>query len=515
MRTDDGLWMPDGFEKQFKVFNCRARALLCVGPRLSGKTRAVLHRVVRHLWETPDARVGMYAKVGKQAKAVGSWKLLHSVTIKEWIKANIGLRYTSTKKDVPGPTEDINRTPYFSITNAHGGQSEMYLFALDHDDDAEEKMKDAEFSMIFLSELDKFLSKKVLTVALASLRMGHLRYEDQMWIADCNPSEEGEQSWIYQTFYVERGMTFPEYREHQRKMERPDSMTEEDFNLFYGKLEVIEILPEDNIFVDKRQLQEIKVACGNDPGLYARLIKGKWVWGGGDSSRHFRSLIGNTVCGNISGDQWEILIPSDGCYKLTTGWDVGEAVNHAACAMEVKIIADKKHFYVVEENVSIARTLSVRVFTEQFMAKIDALEEECRRKFLIEDTAYADQSSITKYNAVADTYPHMEVRAASGERVFLRGVPKPAGSVRMRVKVLQDLLREGRLHVSAHCVGVIKMLMDLKVGKIYFVMPDDDNRHIFDALTYAILMEMAEELQDSDRSKLLTVPAKLPFEVHI
>lgn len=507
--------MPDGFEKQFRVFNCRARVVLCVGPRLGGKSRAVLNRIVRHMWETPDARVGMYAKVGKQAKAVGSWKLLHSVILKEWIKANIGLRYTSTKKDVPGPTEDINRTPYFSITNAHGGQSEMYLFALQHDDDAEEKMKDAEFSLIFFSELDKFFSKKVLTVALPSLRMSHLRYEDQMWIADCNPSEEGEQSWIYQTFYVERGMTFLEYREHQRKMERPDSMTEEEFKLFYGQLEVIEILPEDNLFVDKRQLQEVKMSCSNDPGMYARLIKGKWVWGGGDSSRHFRSIIGNAIVGDIGGDEWTILAPSDSCYKLTTGWDVGEAINHAACAMEVAIIDGKKHFKVVEEHISIGRTLSVWKFTEGFMEKIDALEEECKRKFSIEDTAYADQSSVTKYNAIADTYPHMEVRAASGERVFLRGVPKPAGSVRMRVKVLQDLLRAGRLHVSAHCIGVITMLRDLKVGKIYFVMPDDDNRHIFDALTYPILMEMAEELQESTRSKLFTIPARPSFEVHI
>lgn len=487
------------FQKQFDVFNSRARALLVSGPRLSGKTRGVLHKVCRHLFDNDGARVGMFARTLKSSKDGGSWSLLHRPKVgilAEWFNAKIGMYYTSEVNGVPGVKADgLTRTPGFKVRNRYGGESEMLLFSLDNDDDVEDKLKELEFSMIYFSELDKFGDDRVLTVALPSLRMGHLKFEDQMWISDCNPSPEGELSWIYKRFFLQRNMTYPEYVAYQKREELP-VLPEDDFTAFNRQMDVIEILPADNTFVDPRQLQEVRVACGSDQGLYARHIEGKWIWGGGDSSRHFRALFKEAihVVGDATGpeEDWTVILPTASCFELITGWDLGDT-RHAAAIMERTLENGQSCFAVLDELVILGEQVSNAEFTEQFMEKIELLEEQVGRQLDL-TRSWSDRSSLEKYSATGDTFPYKQVLAASGERIFLQGAQKPRP--RVRVKLLKELLASARFKVSAHCTHTIAMLKDLKKGKseIDFVVADK-HKHIFDAITYALLMELAEELE--------------------
>lgn len=491
-------WYPNLFQKQLDVFNSYARALLVPGPRLSGKTRAVCHKVCRHLWETDGARVGMFSRTLK-AKDGGTWSLLTKSVIPEWIKSGIGFQWTTDNKGVAGPkTDGITRTPFFRVRNMHGTESELLLFSLDDDNDVESKLKEMEFSMIYFSELDKFGDRRVLTVALPSLRMGHLKFEDQQWIADCNPAEEGEESWIYKLFFLERNMSYDQHCAYQKEQELP-VFEPGDFRDFFGQLEVIEILPRDNTFIDPRQLQEVKVACGSDQGLYARLVEGKWVWGGGDKSRHFRSVfkehmhvIGEAESHNE--EDWIVALPSDNCWELITGWDLGET-NHAQATMENLMINGRAHFVILDELVSVGKEISNEDFTIAAMEQIELIEKTCGKQFQLTRN-WSDRSSIEKYSAAADTYPHLQVHAASKGRITLEGVPKPAGSVNVRVMLVKQLLAQKRLKVSAHCKHTIRMFKDLRrgSGRLDFIPQGDDNKHIFDALSYPLLMECIEEL---------------------
>lgn len=499
----NGLWYPRMFNKQLEVFNSRARVLLVAGPRLSGKTRIVLHKILRHMWDTNRATVGIFSRTMKTSKDGGAWTLLTKEIITEWIEAKIGLRYTSEIKKKFGPkTDGITRTPFFTITNRHGTESECRLFSLDNDQDAEAKLKEMEFSLIYFSELDKFGDRKVLTVALPSLRKAHLKFEEMMWIADTNPSEEGDQSWIYKAFYLERRMSYEQYEEYQKKNELP-VLDRQDFCDVYGNMDVIEILPKDNEFIDPRQLQEVKVACGSDQGLFARLVEGKWVWGGGDASRHFRGLFNRAkhvvgVADDPDESLWECALPHPGTWELITGWDIGET-NHAAAVIEGTMVNGKMCFTVMDELVSVGKEISVEMFTEAFMEQITNLEAQMGRTFRLE-RAWSDRSSLEKYSSTADTYPHLVVNATSGDRIFLRGAPKAHFSVRVRVQLLKQLLAQGRFKVSAHCKETLTMLRDLKKGSssLTYVVPTDPNKHIFDAITYALLMECAQELQENN-----------------
>lgn len=424
------------------------------------------------------------------------------------------MRYTSETKGFFGPkTDGLTRTPFFRIRNMHGTESEMMLFSLDNDDDVEAKLKELEFSMIYFSELDKFGDRRVLTVALPSLRMGHLTFEQHMWLADCNPSEEGDASWIYQCFYRERTMGYPAYTAFQKARGLP-LLKEQEYDSFYGQLQVIEIMPEDNEFIDKRQLQEVKVACGGDEGLYARHVLGKWVWGGGDASRHFRVLfkpfrhvVGNAEDSNP--ENWSCANPSPGSVEIITGWDLGD-VNHALVFIDKQYIEGVSVYVVVDEVVSTGEEVSISGFTEMALETLNALEQFAGKSFLT-DRAWSDRNSMERYCALSDRYAYEEVLAMSDGRFFLRGVGREAkarGSVRLRVSLLKRLLVEDRIKVSAHCKRTIQMFRDLKKGAAAtdFVVGNED-KHVFDALSYALFMESAEELDGpttpSQRSSII------------
>lgn len=492
-------------DKQLVVFNSMVRYLLVSGPRATGKTRGCLHRIVRHLWEVDRARVMMFARTQKLAKDGGTWALLHRDILPEWIASGIGLRYTTFVDGVPGYKTDGNtRTLYFKIRNRYGTESEMFLFSLDDDNAVETKIKNLECSLFYVSELDNFSDRRMLTVPIASLRIG--KFDEQQWIADCNPSEEGEQSWIYQTFYKERLMPIDEFNTSQKRNELPE-MTQQEFRDFYGNMDVIEIVPKDNPFLDPRAFQAIRVACGNDAGLTARHVEGKWVWGGGDKSRHFRSSFKPHHCIGSASDpneeEWETLVPSTTCWELVTGWDLGNT-NHAAHIIEKsypsteltqKLKMRLPYFAVLDELVMVGKEISHEEFAQELLAMIVRLETLCGHQFDLTG-AWSDQSSITTYNSVADTYPHLLVMGATEERIILQGVPKARGSVRERVRLIKQLLNQDRLVVSAHCFKTIQMFKDLKKGEdeINYVV-SDKNKHPFDSLSYPILMECAEEVR--------------------
>lgn len=495
----NGFWYPDLFAKQLEVFNCNARALLVCGPRLSGKTHATLHRVVRHLWETPNARVAMFSRTMKNSKDGGTWALLEENILKQWINAKIGLEYTTkTNSGKKGSKIDgQTRTPYFKVSNSHGGESELKLFSLDYDNDAEDKLKEMEFSQIYFSELSKFRSRKILSMARLCLRMGHLGYDQQQFIADTNPSEEGEASWIYQNWYLYKNMTYPEYVDYNKKRHLP-ILEDRLFYQFQQDLELVEIPLEANTRLDPRQVDEVKTENSHDPGMWARHVLGKWIYGDGDSSIHFRGIwkpathvVGD--CTSPDQNEWVKANPHPRTVELIGGFDLGD-VNHAAALIDGVMQNNRAHFTIIDELVSIGEDVSNETFTEGYMALVEDLDAMVGVPYLIR--AWSDSSSIEKYSATGDTYPYLQVELASKGRVSLRRGPKKSpDSVRMRVQLLKQLLHQGRIRVSAHCKFTIRMFEELKKGSsVLNYVVSDENKHIFDAITYALMMECYEEL---------------------
>src|SRR5678815_5218571 len=69
------LWLPPLNAKQVEVFDDFHRYLLVHGPRKSGKTFGIIHKVIRHAFDVRAGMIAIVCKTIKNAKAAGVWPL--------------------------------------------------------------------------------------------------------------------------------------------------------------------------------------------------------------------------------------------------------------------------------------------------------------------------------------------------------------------------------------------------------------------------------------------------------
>lgn len=491
----ESVWLPNQSERGFEVFNCYKRAVLIEGPRKSGKSIAICHKVWRHLWETPGARVGVFAKTIKSAKDGGSWVDLTEVVGPEWINSGMvgitgmPIEYTTNNgAGVPGPKQDgATRTLYFRIRNMHGGESELLLFSLDNDHEVEQKVKNLRFSLIWFVELSNFKTRKVFDISLLAVRMVHLNYDLQQWISDTNPAIEGKDSWIYKLWHEER---------LQEEHPKPG---------WQKGLHVIQFNLDDNPFLDPREREELEGTYANDPGEYDRNVLGIWTRGKGGIEKHFADLIVPEV------HYVEDAIDVDPITReLIGGWDPGQ-VNHAFVIMEERLINGLPHYLILDELEIVGEQVSIEEFAYDCYQKMLALESFYKRDFIWEH--WSDSTALDTYRSAIDGYDASIILKATQGRVELMGADKPDGSVGHSIKIIKKLLRERRLFIGKNCPRVINMLEELEQPNGEDETTVDKHhslKHIFDAVRYPIYMRIRGDLafgtpKSSNRSRLISV----------
>jgi hypothetical protein len=503
------------FPKQVDVFNVGISApppgdsdikprVLCSGGRMTGKTIAIVDRIMRHLWETPGARAAVFAKTIKVAKDGGIWEdLLDGV--RKWISAGIvsphGFTFEYTTVDSsgsPGPRMDSQtRTIYFKIRNYWGGESELKLFSLEHDHEVQSKVKGTRFSLMWFSELSNFGDSSVMNVSYLQLRMKHLKPWQHLWIADTNPHEDGEDHWIYKTWYEHRIQNEADIRAEVMKKTKDPVQVEKLVRQkveFRKSLKLIEIFLEDNIFLPDGDRISLMEQYDGDPGEYARNVEGKWVKGHGNIGKHFVDVFSEAI--HVVGSDDESVGGFIDVNPLTdtllTCWDLGD-VNHAFHILEKQIVDNTAIWCVLDEHVVIDTQMSVTEFTLECLQKLMDIEAHYGRRFLNVDWSDSSSTDVWKSSGEGGSQA-VEVEAASGGRFRLQGVVKPKHSVRHRVKILKYLLKRERLFVSKRCQATVDMFWNVSKGKA-----DDEYvlrnkyKHPFDSLSYGIYMSVLED----------------------
>jgi hypothetical protein len=477
--SPDDIWLPDQSEQGMDLFNCYERLVLVEGPRKSGKSIAICHKVWRHLWETPGAHVGVFAKTIKSAKDGGSWVDIVQVVGPHWIGSgmigNTGMPLEYTTYDgagVPGPRQDgQTRTLYFKIRNMHGGESELKLFSLDNDHEVEAKVKNLRFSMIWFVELSNFKTRDVFNISILSLRMVHLNFNQHQWIADTNPAIEGKDSWIYKLWHVEK------YKEKHDKPAFQKNLHVRKFTLDGNKK-----------YLDPRELEELQGTYADDPGEYARNVLGEWTRGKGGSEKHFSDLIKP----DLHYIPNSIDIPAE-TVELLTGWDTGD-VNHAAVILEERIVNGTSVFLIHEELEVLGQEISLEQFAYDFYQKIISIEEFYKREFQWEH--WSDDTATTAFRSAIGGYDASLILKATQGRVEIQGADKPEGSIAHSIRIIRKLLREHRLFVSETCPQVKRMLEEIEQPNTTPELTVDKYnplKHIFDALRYPIYMRIRWE----------------------
>lgn len=483
--NSDGVWVPMLSPKQFQVFNCYKQYVLISGPRRSSKTVACLHRLLRHAWETPMARISMFARTRKSADQGGVFTDLMETVLPEWTGANMGMRICTGHKNAPTQLIDgSTRILYLDVSNVHGNKSRIQLHSLDYDFDIEASIRGTRFSMIYFSELSNFGNRIVFTISTEQLRMPHLRPDQHMWLADTNPAPEGHDSWIYKLFYKERLSEAHPYPSEQKKYE------------------VFEVGLPDNPFISESEKISIAARHAHDPDLMNRYYHGLWTRRTesglfSDVFVHETHVLGS--CDSMNEDDWELLLPSEDVSKMLTGWDPGSSKNHSMHFLE----KCGNVFHVLDEVISLGINLTTADFTDAVMVRLEFWKtfiRDCCHTNPVEWRHWSDSSAFETFRAgggALGNYDHNIIAMQSDGEIMLRAAPKGRHSISKRIDIVRRLLFQNRLFVSARCVKTIEMLGGICRGKSSVELVEDSPlRHIFDSLSYALSAECFWEINE-------------------
>lgn len=505
----NGQFHPTLFKKQADALNARQRFLLLSGPRFCGKTMSGLHALVWHMWKTPQAKVSLLGRTVTDSFDGGAWSDLVQTILPEWMEAGF-MHYVT-----PPRMSHLTHKQYFETNNVHGGTSLCQLDSCPVESEIERKFKGKRFSMLYMSEASNFEERKSFDVLQEVLRCPWLKPEQHRMILDTNPSDEGTESWLYQLFWNTRLKANWD--------EIPDPRTRASLEKFQKDLHVIEFSIDDNIFLTEEQREGQRAKYFHDPDLYARYYLGHWVTA--TTKGAFADVFFPTkhVVGDDSplpNTEPDILLPSEKCSELISGWDIGSA-NTAVVILEKLIIPrlDKPGqtwtgYQVLDELVSLKQNIPLEELVRVFCEKIDFWENHVGSKVIWRH--WSDRSSFDRYDNISDRAEQVEVFNASNGRIQLQAASKGHGSVEARKKLLRKLLHQDRIvfsrHMAPKTIDAIKALPNSKLGVIEKRSP---HKHCFDALTYAISMESYAELEEQALIHVGKPSTESPFILRI
>lgn len=502
---ENGSWEPEMTDKQREAYYLPKRYILLSGPRLAGKTIGAIHRVIKHAWETGDAtngaRIGVFCTTIKVGLS-GIWDDIYKL-LKVWegqdILGDDNQFFTVT--GTPQTSRGATRQYYMQIKNKWGATAEFQLHSLEFEGDVEGKFLSTRYSCLYFSELQNFHERSTFDIPKNQLRSLGIPYDQHLWIADTNPPEEGDAHWAHQVFFIDPNLD-----------EIPDVFKTEDeianFRRAQQETGLVLFSIHDNPLADPRDIDNVKQTYKDDPEGWARFVEGKWVRGigfkGAWFAKDFVSRKSQIVIGQADPreepENWDVLLPQKETTGLLIGLDTGET-NHAGAIIQKRFVNGMSYWDILDEIVHIKSEIMLADFGEELLAKMTAYEKYMART--LEWTCWAD-TSLERFrpNSVEGTDANIIMSNTDYKFhiQFATDAKKPK-TVRRRLTLFINLLRQGRIFVSANCFGTIKMFEGLRKGNTEFqhVMKGDPNKHIFDAISYVIFSEMLQdnELQDT------------------
>lgn len=493
------LWLPPLNKKQVEIFDDYHRYLLVHGPRKSGKTFGILHKVIRHAYDVANARFAIVCKTIKNAKSAGVWVLLEMM-LNLWAgkpgpgghKGNPCPKF----KILDGPrTTGDSKMSFVIIQNRWGGESEIQCHSLEYASEVEAKFKGPAYSGFWLSEFDQYCDEHAWDIMCDALRAPGVDFSDHQIIADLNPPDTGTNNWIHDKWFKFKDEV---PKEDDGKQDLRDSLHRILVNL------------DDNPQLDPRERKDIEMRYSKRKKLYRRFILGLWEQDITDG--HFSDVWDEDihVAGKADGprEDWEIIVPTDQCTELLGGWDIGEKKSHSFHIME-KVTTEEPvskrlvvSFRILDELVFVDQFVSVEEFTLQAMEKMAFWEKWQKEHHQIEQVTWrhwADTSAFDK-RASANTTDAAIVYSTSQGKIVLRGAPKYRDSNRDKVSLLWQFLHAQRLHVSAQCFKTRAMFAMLRAdpdSSASKYVRRDQHKHPFDSLSYPILSEAPMDMMNS------------------
>lgn len=496
---------------------CRKKKfVLFTGPRKCLKTVNSLVAICDHGWNIPYAEIVVITVSQSAGMEAGVWDKLVDGILPRYMLLGQGMEW------VKRPYTTVSKKPACIVTNKFGGQSRIQLDSLKDEREVEKRFKTGkDYTMMYVPELSNYVLPKTFDIWAECLRSMYGLTPDQfLFLADTNPPDEGDESWIYHKWFVLRVQEYADYCNFQAERGLPIA-SERAFTVLKSQLGLLEFTIPDNIFITQEEVDELEARHSHDKDLYDRYILGKYVKAstGALFAQHFRENF--HVAGELEtpgNPDPLMLVPQDYTHKLYTTIDPGSSANSAGFIFQ-KIVPGSPDgrpaspiFHVLDEVAIIGEDHTVEEFTlelckrilwwEQFMGKI------------YEWVDYSDRSVFEQRDQSSKKYYHQLIFEASARfweqkyeetkedryrlrRISLRGADRGAGTLRLRVDLAKRLLFENRLLISkTRCPHLIQMFKGLPPRREGGDVPPESHKlkHCFDGLMYGVSEESYDEV---------------------
>lgn len=477
MVYQDRPWQPPLGEKGAEIVNDRHRYLLVTGPKKCAKTISICHKAALHLYEYPNAHVGLITKRQEVART-GVWPDITDFAIEKIWQQEAGALFYHTKPRVSDTKRRI-----FSTYTRNGGTSKCTLVTAFRDSEIEECLKQSRFSFIYVNEADQF-SETIFSACADQLRMTHLGIPEEahQLVLDCNPPAQGEKHWLHKLFLDPNGK---------------DDAWRRNYN-------TIQCVLADNPWLSQNEIDDLVNRYKNNPRLLSRYVYGIWVPTSEGSlfEESFKDEIhvaGSRIPSRPK-TEWPILIPPRETSQLFVGWDPGD-VNHSAVIFSKRWTNDRHEYDILEDVTNINKKTSTRMFAKLVQSRIDYWIELLKRRgaTMVSVSHWSDPSAFS-YKSTGNKTIAQEIAAATDRRVILKPVKKGPKSVEARTTMMSDLLNDRRILVSVLAENMINALIGLKPGRNGGIAKSP-LLHTFDAGTYGLSAEIAKDLANEENNE--------------
>jgi len=462
-----GAWVPDLNPTQRKIFDDPSKFVLGHGEKGSGKTIGFAHKIIRHCYENSDALV-LIITPSIRTGAEGVWHDLMTLIIPQW-EEGIGLEHSDAKLD------PNTKDRHIWIGNMHGGWSKILLISIPFSTQVEDRVKGPAPSFVYVDELTNCDGKEYFTFIAAQLGRRRGIIGPQQYTASCNP--KGPSHWVYQVFFVDC-------------MNAETGQRDADYSVYHVPIsENIHRLPPG-------YYEQLGKIFKSDPIERRRLISGEWIdRPSGDAIFKDYWSVGIHLKGDA--ERRVGIKPLPG-YTIDVGHDPGP-VNYSVHFEQMIPVEGGKTITIVFDELNYVETRTpYHKIVKDIIRRMNYWRQKCEYNFVYEHIA--DEAAFNQLRGDGK-YDNAEIERLSIDsetgrpRIRLKACPKGADSVPSRVRLVQSMLQEETLFVSALCPKTKDMLEHLISEKVpngqydkYAGLRPKRSRYIhpFDSMSYPI-----------------------------
>lgn len=406
---------PDLNPTQNLLFNDTRPVLLAAGEKGSGKSYGCATKVIRHLYDEANALGWIISPVHLPTQE-GVWYDMETVIAPEWEAAGVKFQFQYERK---------SKHTNLWVTNRHGGASKLLLYSIPYASQVRVRCKGPAPSIVYVEEITDCSSQDYFRFPAAQLGRRQGIVGPQQFLASCNPA--GPSHWVYKTF-VE-----PALAGHARFGYYHFPITENVGRLPPGYVDHLE-----SIF-------------GQDVTMRKRLIEGQWVEAPSGDAIFKETFIPEIhQIGDLKTGIGLLPLKE---LPIIVGYDLGP-INFSCQFMQNVPSAPVNTWIVFDEINFVGKPRPYHTVVPVIIERMEFWKDMMQTEFMF-DHISSDESFT---NIRSDgSFDAAEFEKLSDGEIRFRGCPRPSQSVPARVRMIESLLQQEAIYISALCPKTCEM----------------------------------------------------------